>query len=350
MAAREEQGNFFTLSTVTLYKNDVRRRGGFHRLVSVTGAISLFLFFSIYSEEKVLVKSFTPNPHLDGMISDHLYHLALGTSTHNLREMFGDVKFICVGGTAKRMLAFACEVKDYLGIKLPTGVRLQNMTQDADRYSMYKVGSVLSVTHGMGISSLSILLHELIKLIKYAGCSDVTFLRIGTSGGLGLDPGTVVITEKAVDGLMRSYYEVAILGKIVKCPATFNLDVVDKLVDIGSKTFDHFKTVKGTTMCTSDFYEGQGRIDGAFCSFTEEDKLQFLRKVNSKGVVNIEMECVPFAAMCQSAGVKGAIICVTLLNRLHGDQITISPEQYSCFQRRPQLVAAEFIKQQLAQQ
>ena len=282
------------------------------------------------------------------MISDHLYHLALGTSSHNLQEMFGDVKFICVGGTAKRMLSFAHVVKDYLGIKLPTGVCLENMTQDADRYAMYKVGSVLSVTHGMGISSLSILLHELFKLVKYAKCCEVTFLRIGTSGGLGLEPGTVVITENAVDGLMRSYYEVTILGKIIKCPATFDPKLVQKLVDIGNGKFDYFKTVKGTTMCTSDFYEGQGRIDGAFCSFTEDDKLKYLKKISSKGVANIEMECLPFAAMCQSAGVKAAIICVTLLNRLKGDQISMSPEQYSCFQRRPQLVAAEFIKQQLA--
>ena len=32
---------------------------------------------------------------------------------------------------------------------------------------------------------MSILLHELIKLIHYAECKDVTFFRIGTCGGLG---------------------------------------------------------------------------------------------------------------------------------------------------------------------
>lgn len=292
--------------------------------------------------------SFTPNIHLERMVSDHLYHLALGNSTHNLAEMFGDVKFICVGGTTKRMLAFANEVKEYLGIKLPTGVCLENITQDADRYAMFKVGPVLSVTHGMGISSLSILLHELFKLIKYAKCTDVTFMRIGTSGGLGLTPGTVVVSEHAVDGLMRPYYEIAILGKLVKCPATFDAKLVQELVDIGNEKFNYFKTVKGTSMCTSDFYEGQGRIDGAFCSFDEDDKLKYLREINKKGVVNIEMECLPFAAMCQSAGVKAAIICVTLLNRLEGDQISMSPEQYKCFQQRPQLVAAEFIKKKIA--
>ncbi len=32
------------------------------------------------------------NPHLQEMEEDYLYHLGLGTKTHNLPEMFGDVK------------------------------------------------------------------------------------------------------------------------------------------------------------------------------------------------------------------------------------------------------------------
>jgi len=61
--------------------------------------------------------------------------------------------------------------------------------------------------HGMGISSLSILLHEIIKLVHYAECQNVVFFRIGTSGGIGVPPGTVVISNKAVDELLRPYYE-----------------------------------------------------------------------------------------------------------------------------------------------
>lgn len=39
--------------------------------------------------------------------------------------------------------------------------------------------------HGMGIPSIAIMLHELIKLLYHARCTDVTVLRIGTSGGIG---------------------------------------------------------------------------------------------------------------------------------------------------------------------
>lgn len=40
--------------------------------------------------------------------------------------------------------------------------------------------------HGMGIPSISIMLHELIKLLYHAKCSDITIIRIGTSGGIGI--------------------------------------------------------------------------------------------------------------------------------------------------------------------
>jgi hypothetical protein len=39
--------------------------------------------------------------------------------------------------------------------------------------------------HGMGIPSIAIMLHELIKLLYHARCSNVTIIRIGTSGGIG---------------------------------------------------------------------------------------------------------------------------------------------------------------------
>ena len=39
--------------------------------------------------------------------------------------------------------------------------------------------------HGMGVPSISILLHELIKLLKYANARDPIIIRIGTCGGLG---------------------------------------------------------------------------------------------------------------------------------------------------------------------
>lgn len=61
--------------------------------------------------------------------------------------------------------------------------------------------------HGMGIPSVGILLHELIKLMYHAEVRDPIFIRIGTCGGIGIEGGTVVISEDAVDGLLRPTLE-----------------------------------------------------------------------------------------------------------------------------------------------
>lgn len=49
---------------------------------------------------------------------------------------------------------------------------------------------------------------------------------------------------------------------------------------------------------------GQARLDGAFCDYTEEDKMNFLKRAHARGIANIEMESLCFAAMCHRAGVK----------------------------------------------
>ena len=66
---------------------------------------------------------------------------------------------------------------------------------------------------------------------------------------------------------------------------------------------------------------GQGRLDGAFCEFSEADKMAYLEKLRENGVVNIEMESTIFAALTYHAGIKAAVVCVALLNRLNGDQV-----------------------------
>ena len=97
----------------------------------------------------------------------------------------------------------------------------------------------------------------------------------------------------------------------------------------------------------------QGRLDGAVCEYTEADKMAYLQEVSQKvtpmlfeivlkwttarwslhsqmskekilvkqGVSNMEMEALVFAALTNMAGIRSAVVCVTLLDRLKGDQV-----------------------------
>lgn len=49
--------------------------------------------------------------------------------------------------------------------------------------------------------------------------------------------------------------------------------------------------------------------------------MNYLTKLHDFGVVNIEMESTIFAALTHHAGIRAAVVCVTLLDRLKGDQV-----------------------------
>ena len=115
------------------------------------------------------------------------------------------------------------------------------------------------------------------------------------------------------------------LGKRVRHPTKLDQELAMDLVELGEGMSGGFAIASGKTLCTNDFYEGQGRLDGAFCDYTADDKMAYLRQLNTAGVKNIEMESEAFAALTHRAGIRAAVICVALLNRLNGDQVTESP-------------------------
>lgn len=51
-----------------------------------------------------------------------------------------------MGGTPKRMEQFANFIMEEIGYKLPAGTTLLDISQYSYRYSMYKVGPVLSIS------------------------------------------------------------------------------------------------------------------------------------------------------------------------------------------------------------
>ncbi|XP_070073375.1 uridine phosphorylase 1 [Drosophila takahashii] len=291
------------------------------------------------------------NPHLDTMPSDFLYHLDINVAntqdTGDIQQRFGDVRVICMGGTASRMRDLALYMRKVLEVSDSSDP--VDLCERGHRYAMYKVGPVLCVSHGVGSSTFSVVLHELLKLAKYARCQDPVFLRIGTCGGVGVPPGTVVVTKDAFNGLLRNEHAIAILGKLVVRPAQFSVDVIKDIMEYGADPKDGFQTISANTMGTDCFYEGQGRIDGAICEYTEQDKMDFLKKCHDLGIRNIEMEASMFASVTQKVGVKAGDVCVTIVNRLQGDQVTVTMEQKHEFEQRPFLVVGRYIKKLLQQ-
>ncbi|KAM7359209.1 uridine phosphorylase 1 [Cochliomyia hominivorax] len=289
------------------------------------------------------------NPHLDTLNSDFLYHIDINipdtNNTTDIQARFGDVKFVCMGGTKNRMLDLAKYLRSIIQPQHDKG-DLIDISAAGNRYAIYKVGPVLCCSHGVGMSTMGVILHELLKLVRYAKCQDPIFIRLGTSGGIGVNPGTVVISKDAFNGYLRNEYEIAILGQKVVRPANFDLSVAEELFACANKSVN-YKVILGNTMGAECFYEGQGRLDGASCEYSESDKMTFLQKCYEKGIRNIEMEAPMFASLTKHVGVRSADICVTLLNRLNGDQIQITKEEKHSFEHRPFEIVGAYIKKVL---
>lgn len=72
---------------------------------------------------------------------------------------------------------------------------------------------------------------------------------------VGLAPGTVVVTEKAVDYAFRPQFEQVVLGKVIIRSTELDEGVASELLQCSSE-LQNLPTVIGNTMCTHDFYEG----------------------------------------------------------------------------------------------
>lgn len=181
---------------------------------------------------------------------------------------------------------------------------------------------------------MSIALHEITKILVHAGVdiTKVPYIRLGTCGGLNLQAGmyiiclsscigTVVMTTFGVDGSLKSQYRAWVLGKeVVYQPLNFDAPIRNKMETIAKDL--NIPYITGATCGTDCFYEGQGRIDGALCQYSEQDREDFLHRAYDAGVRNFEMESPAFAAFCNRLGIPVVCMCVAILNRFLGDQVS----------------------------
>ncbi|KAI3382655.1 hypothetical protein SNEBB_005398 [Seison nebaliae] len=262
--------------------------------------------------------------------------------------MFGDVKYCITGGSPNRMLTYAQKLKENFKLQLPAGLGLQNICE-TDRYAMYKVGPVLLVSHGMGIPSMCIMLHELGKLFMYSKIMDkVQLVRIGTSGGVGIEPGSVVVSDKVFNTQMEELWKLHVCNRVIERKTKLNKALSTKILAahkrLQKKTGDSYLCVSGNTLCTTDFYEEQARMDGLFCEISEQEKIDYVKFLSEKNVKNIEMESLVLAAFTNHANISAACICCTLLDRLKGDQIDATKEAMDEWQMRPFQIMCELMK------
>eukprot|EP00823_Brevimastigomonas_motovehiculus_P006703 TRINITY_DN559_c0_g1_i1.p1 TRINITY_DN559_c0_g1~~TRINITY_DN559_c0_g1_i1.p1 ORF type:complete len:352 (-),score=72.14 TRINITY_DN559_c0_g1_i1:381-1358(-) len=273
--------------------------------------------------------------------TDYYYHLGFD-SKMDLKAAFGDVKVVIMCGSPKRAKIIANRAIQLLEVKLPFGTNLATIGKN-ERYHIYKVGPLLVTSHGMGRPSVGILLHEVTKLMKAAGVEDPIYIRVGTCGGVGLKPGTCVVSTGAWNGGLSANFPLIRFGKTLYREAIFDQKLAKTIYSLAGK----LPAATGITMAADCFYEGQGRLDGAICHHTLDDKFNFLKKLHRLGVVNIEMEGDQLASFCHHTGIRSAMICTVIVNRLLGDQVDVKPKTMEEWNMRSIDLALRFVRTQM---
>lgn len=269
---------------------------------------------------------------------DHLYHFGI-SSSDDILEKLKNLKAIILTGSAIRTKRMA---------KTWAGKQKNILTfPKKERFSTYYTSDVLFSSHGMGMPSMSIALEELMKLVYYVKkgnleeINKVFWARVGTSGGL-VEPSTIVIST---EGLCSNFkpYKLFILGKNYTFDSRFPVRIINKIINANADS--NIKIIKGKTVGANTFYLEQNRTDGAMSLFGENEKLKWLKKAENLGIRNIEMEAPLMAGFLNHWGFKNfADICCVLVNRLEGDQVSLTKKELEEYSINAEKVLFNYLK------
>ena len=283
---------------------------------------------------------------LDGVLSgaheDVYYHFGVRSSDAIL-EPLRDIRAIVMAGSGGRIREFAQTWSGLCG-----GSEIIAFPKE-DRFVTCYTGGVLFCSHGMGMPSASIAVQEAMRLVYFlkrgdlAALDEIFWARVGTSGGVGLPGGTVVVSSEGIMADLKPFRLLKGGDGDYWFDGTF--PEATRAAILAANAGSDIRIETGRTVAGNEFFLEQFRLDGAICMETLESKMAWLHWIHDNGVRNIEMEGAMFAGYLNAWGFPSfAMICATLLNRLEGDQVTSSPEQLHRFSEDSGQVLFNYLK------
>lgn len=286
---------------------------------------------------------------LDGVVrGDHpdvYYHFGV-SSEDPLLEPLREVQAVVMAGSGGRIKEFAERWSQLHGDSEIVAFPKE------DRFVTRYTAGVLFASHGMGMPSASIALQELMRLVYFlkrgdeAALDEVFWARVGTSGGVGLPGGNVVVSTEGLLADLKPYRLLKGGDGEYWFDGTFPAATHEAI--LAANADSAIPVVPGKTVAGNEFFLEQYRLDGAICMETPESKMAWLEWIHAHGVRNIEMEGAMLAGYLNHWGFPSfATICATLLNRLEGDQVTATPEQLHQYSENSGIVLFHYLQARL---
>ncbi|MCX8514060.1 MAG: hypothetical protein ORN24_00660 [Burkholderiales bacterium] len=261
----------------------------------------------------------------------------------NIIQQYSGIKLVCMQGSIDRARILAQKLAaQFLQIN-PNNFIPVNLTENDD-FHCYRVGQVLCASHGMGNPSIITFLDAISKIMYFAGNLDVEYVRIGTSGGINVNPGSVILTQKSYMPNLIPEFKLYPLGKEVIYPTHMNEELNQKIINSQPKTTDFLFSI-GNTIAADDFYRGQVRYDGIIKpQFSLDERRDYFNKMNQLNILNFEMESTGLAAFCNRANIPATMIATTIVDRMKTDSITATTEELIKFSDNAQSIIINYIK------
>jgi uridine phosphorylase len=196
------------------------------------------------------------------------------------------------------------------------------------------------ISSGIGTDNIDILLNELDALVnidlKTGICKDepvsLTFIRLGTSGGLRTDvpAGSTVLTETAIgfDGLLHFYegYDWILdngladyLAEYLEWPDTlaypYAVNANKELVEL----FSREDFIRGITVSAPGFYAPQGRRLRLETFDNEINNKLSEFSYRNRTISNYEMESSAIYGLSALLGHRALTVCLVIGNRVTGE-------------------------------
>ena len=226
---------------------------------------------------------------------------------------------------------------------LLTDIRVRKENREFRTVTGSFEGNEISIiSSGIGTDNIDILINELDALVNIdlqtgiikEDAVPLTFIRLGTSGGLRSDvpAGSVVMTETAVgfDGLLH-FYEghdwildtvlASVLAEYLEWPDTLSFPYAVNANKELIALFEREDFIKGITISAPGFYAPQGRklrletfdseINNKLAEFT----------LMGRKICNYEMESSAIYGLSALLGHKALTFCAVIGNRVTGEFI-----------------------------
>lgn len=284
------------------------------------------------------------NPRILEKKGTYLYGLNFALSD-DILEKFAGVRYVLMQGSEWRAKSCAQKIaQSLLNIDMRFMDVVNLTTQSA--YACYRVGNILSMSHGMGCASITKLLHDISRVMYFAGNHDIEYIRIGTSGGIGIDPGVVIMTDETYMPDLTKGYKTSALDQDKIYPTTMNASLNARMLAAQPADLP-FKIIRGHSISADDFYLGQARFDGAIMQpYTEDQRQRYFERIQQLSILNMEMESGAFGSFCYRAEIPATMIAVTLLNRVLTDQVTATEKELVEWSNRSLQVVLHYLERE----